>query len=81
MHLIIRKWILVHPNEKYAWEIRETDRGGGGGSIQTVSHSSISGNQDVTKLETAQSLCEHHGFVTLDLRCCFQSKFRKTGFA
>lgn len=46
-----------------------------------LSHSSISGNQDVTKLETAQSQCEHHGFVTLDLRCCFQSKFRKTGFA
>ena len=47
----------------------------GGGSIQTVSHSSILGNQDVTKLAIAQSLCEHHGFVTLDLRCCFQNKF------
>lgn len=56
---------MVHLDAKCAWETRETDRGGGG-KMQTLSHSGTLGNQAKIKLENAQSLCEHHGFVTLD---------------
>lgn len=70
---------LVHPKAECAWETRETDRGGGG-KVQTLSHSSTLGNQGETKLETAESLCKHCEFVILDLRGWLQSKLVKIKF-
>lgn len=49
------------------------------GGIQTVSHSSIL-EIKMTKLEIVRYWGSTMGFVTLDLRCCFQSNMGKYVF-